>query len=140
MGQYTMNQNKQRYTCVSKPGEYELIGTSSGAGTMKGIPVMVYRDVTNGRLFHREPENFMARMKKIQPEQVDINAELLAALKLCSSAMEGIEGPGFKEAKLAIAKLQQEGRLFRVNTGGSHGPDIILADGTGADVAKGGTK
>lgn len=32
--------------------------------------------------------------------------ELLAVLKLCSSAMEGIEGPGFKEAKLAIAKAK----------------------------------
>lgn len=74
-----MNQNKQRYTCVSKPGEYELVGTSSGAGTMKGFPVMVYRDVQTGRLFHREPENFMARMKKI-PAEPAINHELLAGL------------------------------------------------------------
>lgn len=80
MGQYTMNQNKQRYTCVSKPGEYELVGTSSGAGTMKGFPVMVYRDVQTGRLFHREPENFMARMKKI-PAEPAINHEMLAAMQ-----------------------------------------------------------
>lgn len=70
----------QRYTCVSKPGEYELVGTSSGAGTLKGLPVIVYRDVTSGRLFHREPENFMARMKKI-PAEPAINHEMLAAMQ-----------------------------------------------------------
>lgn len=77
-----MTTKQPRYTCVSKPGEYEIIGTSSGAGTMKGVPLIVYRDVKTGRLFHREPENFMARMKKIQSEQTDINAKLLAALEL----------------------------------------------------------
>lgn len=131
-GQYTMSQNKQRYTCVSKPGEYELVGTSSGAGTLKGLPVIVYRDATSGRLFHREPENFMARMKKIQSEQTDINAELLAALEGLLKASTGENmtatevgtahhqaiitiakakgGPAFGFGK-TIAELQQDGYL-----------------------------
>ncbi|MNC26580.1 hypothetical protein D3C76_649880 [compost metagenome] len=112
-GQYTMSQNKQRYTCVSKPGEYELVGTSSGAGTLKGLPVIVYRDVTNGRLFHREPENFMARMKKI-PAEPAINHELLAALEglLKASTGEGMTatevGTAHHQAIIAIAKAKGE--------------------------------
>lgn len=75
----TIKQNL--YSCVSKPGEYELIGTSNGAGTMKGVPLIVYRDLQTGHLLHREPENFMARMKKIPAGQSDVNADLLAALE-----------------------------------------------------------
>lgn len=114
MGQYAMNQSQKRYTCVSKPGEYEFVGTSSGAGTLKGLPVIVYRDVTSGRLFHREPENFMARMKLVQPEQADINAELLAALEglLKASAGEGMTatevGTAHHQAIIAIAKAKGE--------------------------------
>lgn len=87
-----MSTQQQRYTCVSKPGDYELVGTSSGAGTLKGLPVIVYRDVTTGRLFHREPENFMARMKKIQAEPA-INHELLAALEEIADAFSPMPNP-----------------------------------------------
>lgn len=112
-GQYTMSQNQQRYTCVSKPGEYELVGTSSGAGTMKGFPVMVYRDINSSRLFHREPENFMARMKKI-PAEPTINHELLAALEdlLKASTGEGMTatevGTAHHHAIIAIKKAKGE--------------------------------
>jgi hypothetical protein len=37
-----------------------------------------------------------------------------------------------------ISELQKNSRLFRVNTGGSHWPDIMLPDGSGLDVNKGG--
>lgn len=109
-----MNQSQKLYTCVSKPGEYEFVGTSSGAGTLKGLPVIVYRDVTSGRLFHREPENFMARMKLVQPEQADINAELLAALEKLSargffeesSCADADTNADMAEMRAAIAKAK----------------------------------
>lgn len=60
-----MDKTKQ-YTCVSKGGTYEIVGTSSGAGPLKGLHLIVYRDVVTGKLYHREPENFAVRMKAIQ--------------------------------------------------------------------------
>lgn len=73
-----MNQGKKRYTSVSKGGEFEVVGTSSGAGQRKGDVVIVYRNVDTGQMLHREPEDFNMRMKPItQPE---ISAQLLAAL------------------------------------------------------------
>lgn len=73
-----MTQNPKRYTSVSKGGEFEIVGTSSGAGQRKGDVVIVYRNVETGQILHREPEDFAMRMKPItKPE---INAQLLAAL------------------------------------------------------------
>lgn len=81
-----MTQNAKRYTSVSKGGEFEVVGTSSGAGQRKGDVVIVYRNVETGQVLHREPEDFAMRMKPItKPE---INAQLLAAL---SDALEWID-------------------------------------------------
>lgn len=81
-----MTQNAKRYTSVSKGGEFEIVGTSSGAGQRKGDVVIVYRNVETGQVLHREPEDFAMRMKPItKPE---INAQLLAAL---SDALEWID-------------------------------------------------
>lgn len=81
-----MTQNAKRYTSVSKGGEFEIVGTSSGAGQRKGDVVIVYRNVETGQILHREPEDFAMRMKPItKPE---INAQLLAAL---SDALEWID-------------------------------------------------
>lgn len=81
-----MSQNAKRYTSVSKGGEFEIVGTSSGAGQRKGDVVIVYRNVDTGHIQHREPEDFAMRMKPItKPE---INAQLLAAL---SDALEWID-------------------------------------------------
>lgn len=55
----------KQYTCVSKGGVYEVVGTAAGAGPLKGIPLIIYRDVASGKLYHREPENFAVRMKAI---------------------------------------------------------------------------
>lgn len=80
-----MTKQAKLYTSVSKGGEYELVGTSHGAGKLKGFPLMIYRDATTGQMFHREPEEFATRMKAIEPK-VDLeallaqNAKLLAAL------------------------------------------------------------
>lgn len=73
-----MSQSTKRYTSVSKGGEFEVVGTSSGAGQRKGDVVIVYRNVDTGQILHREPEDFAMRMKPIT--QPDINAQLLAAL------------------------------------------------------------
>lgn len=73
-----MTAQKKLFTCVSKGGEYELVGTSFGAGPRKGEPLVIYRDTATGKLHHREPENFTMRMKVI-PEPV--NAGLLAVLE-----------------------------------------------------------
>jgi hypothetical protein len=75
-----MTAQKKLFTCVSKGGEYELVGTSFGAGPRKGEPLIVYRDTATGKLHHREPENFMVRMKPIAQPQ-NVNVELLAALE-----------------------------------------------------------
>lgn len=81
-----MTQNAKRYTSVSKGGEFEIVGTSSGAGQRKGDVVIVFRNVETGQILHREPEDFAMRMKPItKPE---INAQLLAAL---SDALEWID-------------------------------------------------
>lgn len=68
--------SKILYTCVSKGGEFEIVGTSSGAGPRKGEPLIVYRDLKTGKLHHREPENFAMRMQQLP----DVQAQLLAAL------------------------------------------------------------
>lgn len=73
-----MTQNAKRYTSVSKGGEFEIVGTSSGAGQRKGDVVIVYRNVETGQILHREPEDFAMRMKPAAPS---INAQLLAALE-----------------------------------------------------------
>lgn len=73
-----MTQNAKRYTSVSKGGEFEIVGTSSGAGQRKGDVVIVYRNVETGQILHREPEDFAMRMKPAEPS---INAQLLAALE-----------------------------------------------------------
>lgn len=80
-----MTQNAKRYTSVSKGGEFEVVGTSSGAGQRKGDVVIVYRNVETGQILHREPEDFAMRMKPItKPE---INAQLLAALEGADKAI-----------------------------------------------------
>lgn len=73
-----MTQKAKRYTSVSKGGEFEIVGTSSGAGQRKGDVVIVYRNVETGQILHREPEDFAMRMKPAAPS---INAQLLAALE-----------------------------------------------------------
>lgn len=72
-----MSEMKKRYTHATKGGEYEVVGVSSGAGQRKGDVAMVYRSLADGRLFHREPEDFAMRMKPLEPSS---NAQLLAAL------------------------------------------------------------
>lgn len=56
---------QQRYTCTGKGGDYQLLGLAQGAGTLKGLSHMVYQNV-DGVMFVREPEDFLARMEKIE--------------------------------------------------------------------------
>lgn len=55
---------RDRYTCTGKGGDYELLGIAQGAGTLKGLSHMVYRNV-DGVMFVREPQDFLVRMEKI---------------------------------------------------------------------------
>lgn len=53
------------YTCLGKGGTYEVLGYAYGAGTQRGVKVMVYQDVPTGRLFWRDIEDFNKRMVRI---------------------------------------------------------------------------
>ena len=55
-----------RYTCIGKGGEYELLGSAIGAGTLKDMSAIpVYRDITTGQLFVRTPLDFSTRMESL---------------------------------------------------------------------------
>ena len=49
-------------TCIGKGGQYEPVGVSTGAGTSRDEERVIYRDCATGRLFHREPRDYAARM------------------------------------------------------------------------------
>lgn len=94
-----MTQNAKRYTSVSKGGEFEIVGTSSGAGQRKGDVVIVYRNVETGQFLHREPEDFAMRMKLAEPS---INAQLVAALEAVLPLAKEAGNPGTPEIITAI--------------------------------------
>lgn len=53
-----------RYTCIGKGGDYELLGSAIGAGTLKDMSAIpVYRDTATGQLFVRTPLDFATRME-----------------------------------------------------------------------------
>lgn len=60
----------ERYTCIGKGGEYELLGLASGAGTLNGLSHMVYRN-RDGVMFVREPEDFLVRMERLPTKVSD---------------------------------------------------------------------
>lgn len=49
-------------------GSYEYLGIARGAGPLKGMAFMCYRDVKTGEILFREPENFAFRMQPVKPE------------------------------------------------------------------------
>jgi hypothetical protein len=60
------------YTCQGKGGEYELVGLSRGAGTLRDtISLTVYRDTKTGELYHRELLDFDERMATIDRRAAD---------------------------------------------------------------------
>lgn len=78
-----MTIDTKRFTCIGKGGEYAVVGTSSGAGARKGESLIIYRDVTTGTMYHREPENFFKRMRVIeQSELIALAAHRDALLNL----------------------------------------------------------
>jgi hypothetical protein len=59
--------NGERYTCIGKGGEYEVLGIPTGAGTLKQMgTTIVYRDVNTGQLFLRTALDFNTRMQRIE--------------------------------------------------------------------------
>lgn len=59
-----VKESTPRYTSISKGGSYTKLGTIHGAGKLKGLVGIAYRD-NAGQLYLREPECFNARMKLI---------------------------------------------------------------------------
>ncbi|QNJ57412.1 hypothetical protein Dolphis_106 [Pseudomonas phage Dolphis] len=56
----------EHFTSITKGGTYERLGAIRGAGQLKGLAGIAYRDVKTGGLFIRTPECFAARMKKVE--------------------------------------------------------------------------
>ena len=54
-----------QYTCIGKGGTYEYVGVAFGAGTMRDKSFVVYRDVENGTMYVRRPDDFSKRMQHI---------------------------------------------------------------------------
>jgi hypothetical protein len=53
------------YTCVGKGGVYEDLAFARGAGTHRGVNIIVYRDVKDGGVYWREVGDFNKRMEMI---------------------------------------------------------------------------
>lgn len=50
-----MSTHRGIYISASSGGEYELLGPSTDAGTLRGSPEeLVYRDTSSGRIFRRQ--------------------------------------------------------------------------------------
>lgn len=87
-----MTTDTKRYTCIGKGGEYAVVGTSQGAGVRKGEALIVYRDVTTGQMYHREPENFFKRMRVIeQSELIALAAHRDALLNLLNVVQSDLQ-------------------------------------------------
>jgi hypothetical protein len=54
------------FTCVGKGGRYEFVGVAFGAGTSRNKSVLLYRDVENGTMYFRTPDDFQKRMQRIK--------------------------------------------------------------------------
>lgn len=52
------------YTHIEKGGRYKLIGTSRGAGGMRGTELVVYQCASTGRVYHRTNSDFRMMMVK----------------------------------------------------------------------------
>jgi hypothetical protein len=67
----------QLYTCDGKGGEYELVGASKGAGTLRDTaPLTVYRDTKDGQLYHRHTPDFNSRMTSLGRCAPDAHPEM----------------------------------------------------------------
>jgi hypothetical protein len=57
----------QRFTCIGKGGNYELLGSAFGAGTMKQYRCLMIYQNDSGTLFARDHDDFWGRMQEIDP-------------------------------------------------------------------------
>jgi len=53
------------FTRAGRGGQYEYLGVARGAGPIKGLAHMCYRDCATGEILLREPENFAFRMQPV---------------------------------------------------------------------------
>ena len=54
-----------KFTRVGRGGDYEYLGVARGAGPIKGLAYMCYRNCESGEILLREPENFAFRMQPV---------------------------------------------------------------------------
>lgn len=91
----------KRFTCIGKGGEYNLVGSAFGAGTMKQYRcLMVYQDY-HGRLFVRDHDDFWQRMQEIDPVPAGID---LADIQRYSATSQEAE-PLFEDDQGDLVKL-----------------------------------
>lgn len=69
-----------KYMCRGKPGTYEKLGVSKGAGLRANERLVVYRSCQTGEIFHREIRDFEYRMVGIIDEDPDVEARLACIL------------------------------------------------------------
>lgn len=59
---------EQTFKCIGKGGEYTVVATAIGAGTMKEHECLFVYKNTEGIYFVRTHDDFWARMQEIEPE------------------------------------------------------------------------
>lgn len=69
----TVTPSLKIYTCLGKGGDYERIGTATGAGTMRGSDhIEVYRDMVTRQLYYRTQQDFDNRMAQTAPDNYEL--------------------------------------------------------------------
>ena len=53
------------YKHKEKGGAYKLIGKSRGAGTMRGVELIVYQCLRTGNIYHRKKSDFESQMEEV---------------------------------------------------------------------------
>jgi len=59
---------EQTFECIGKGGEYTVVATAIGAGTMKGHECLFVYKNAEGIYFVRTHDDFWARMQEIEVE------------------------------------------------------------------------
>lgn len=60
----------QKFECIGKGGEYTVVATAIGAGTMKEHECLFVYKNSEGIYFVRTHDDFWARMREIEPGHV----------------------------------------------------------------------
>lgn len=106
----------QLFTCIDKGGRYELLGSSTGAGSCRREGRVVYRCLDTGQLYHRTDEDFAGRMTPLSDE-----GGQPATVKVSRVLLEGV---------LHEADLMRDKANHFLQYAGSTGEDVELGEET----------